>query len=58
MLIRHDRPGPPKPLRIDAPTPDAVPGVVVAPLEGSLLGEVGWRCVLLSGTAAVAWWIS
>jgi hypothetical protein len=58
MLTRRDRTGAPKPLTIDAPSPAAVPGVVGAPLEGSLLGEVGWRCVLLSGIAVVAWWIS
>jgi hypothetical protein len=45
-------------LTIDAPTPAAVPGVERAPLEESLLGEVGWRCVVLSGIAVLAWWLS
>jgi hypothetical protein len=58
MLTRHDRPGPPKALTIDAPTPVAVPGVERAPLEGSLFGEVGSRCIVLSGIAVLAWWIS
>ncbi|HMG30575.1 MAG TPA: hypothetical protein VK585_10700 [Jiangellaceae bacterium] len=58
VLMRHDRPAPPRPLTIGAPTPAAVPVVERAPLEGSLLGEVGWRCVLLSALAVLATWLS
>ena len=57
-LIRPDRPGAPAPLTVDAPMPAAVPVVERAPLEGSLFGEVGWRCVVLAGIAALAWWLS
>ncbi len=58
MLIRHDRPAPPRPLTIGAPTPAAMPVVERAPLEGSVLGEVGWRCVVLSGLAVLVSWLS
>lgn len=57
-LTRHDRPGEPAPLTIDAPTPTAVTAVERAPLEGSLVSEVGWRCVVLTVIAALAWWVS
>jgi hypothetical protein len=58
QLLRNDRPGPAKPLTIDAPTPPAVPVVDRAPLEGSLVGSVGWRLVVLCLVAAVAGWAS
>jgi hypothetical protein len=58
MLTRHDQPGAPKPLTIDAPTRAALPVVERASLEGSLFGEVGSRCIVLSGIAVLAWWIS
>jgi hypothetical protein len=57
MLTRHDRPAPPKPVIIGAPTPAAVTMIDREPLEGSLLAELGWRCVVLSGLAALAWWV-
>jgi hypothetical protein len=57
-LLRHDRPGPPEPLTIAAPAPPAVRTADHAPLEGSLLGEVGWRLVLLSIIAVFAWLIT
>jgi hypothetical protein len=57
-LIRHDRPAPPKPLTISAPAPVAVPAVDHAPLQGSLLRSVGWRCAVLTGIALLAWWVS
>ena len=25
---------------------------------GSLVGDVGWRCVILSVVGALAWWVS
>jgi hypothetical protein len=57
-LIRHDRPAPPKPLTISAPAPVAVPAVDHAPLQGTLLRSVGWRCAVLTGIALLAWWVS
>ena len=57
MLTRHDRPASPKPVIIGAPTPAAVTVVDREPLEGSL-AELGWRCVVLSGLAALAWWVT
>jgi hypothetical protein len=57
-LLRNDRPGPPKPLTIAAPTSPAVPVVDRKPLEGSLAGEVGWRLALLGIIAVFAWLIS
>jgi hypothetical protein len=41
-----------------ADPPPAVPAAEHAPLEGSLLGEVGWRLVLLSSIAVFAWLIT
>ena len=58
MLTRHDRPGPPKPVIIGAPAPAAVTPVEREPLDGSLLSEVGSRCVVLSGIAVLAWWVT
>jgi hypothetical protein len=58
MLTRHDRPAPPKPVIIGAPTPAALTMIDREPLEGSLLAELGWRCIVLSGLAALAWWVT
>jgi len=57
-LMRRDRPSTTVPLTIDAPMPAAVPVVERAPLEGSLFGEVGWRCVALSVVALLVWWLT
>jgi hypothetical protein len=39
------------------PDAAAVPVVEHTPPEGSLVGGVGWRCVILS-VGALAWWLS
>jgi hypothetical protein len=58
MPTRNDRPAPPKPVTIGAPTPAAVTAVDREPLDSGLLAELGWRCVVLSGLAALAWWVT
>ena len=58
MLTRHDRPVPPKPVIIGAPTPAAVTVVDHEPLDSGLHAELGWRCVVLSGLAALALWVT
>lgn len=58
MLTRHDRPAPPKPVIIGAPTPAAVTAVEREPLDGGILGELASRCVVLSGIAVLAWWVT
>jgi hypothetical protein len=35
-----------------------MPVVEHTPPEGSLVGDVGWRCVILSVVGALAWWLS
>lgn len=58
MLTRHDRPAPPKPVIIGAPTPAAVTAVEREPLDGGILGELASRCVVLGGIAVLAWWVT
>lgn len=56
-LTRRDRPGAPRPLTIVAGSPPALPSVELAPLRERLLGEVGWRCIVMTGIGALAWWM-
>ncbi|HEX6577161.1 MAG TPA: hypothetical protein VF082_02260 [Jiangellaceae bacterium] len=58
MLTRHDRPAPPKPVIIGAPAPAAVTAVEREPLDGGILGELASRCVVLSGVAVLAGWVT
>jgi hypothetical protein len=46
------------PVTVGAPTPAAVTVVDREPLDSGLLAELGWRCVVLSGLAALAWWVT
>ena len=43
---------------IGVPTPAAMTVVDREPLDRGLLAELGWRCVVLSGLAALALWVT